>query len=64
MAAGHAQRARIDNASERDDGHVRSAAANVHHQIAAGLGDGKTGANGGHHCLFHQVYFRSLGSVG
>ena len=48
MTAGNAQRARIDDAEERDDGDVGCATADVYHHVASGLKDGQTGANGGH----------------
>ena len=46
------------------NGGVGGTAADVHHHVAAGLGDGQTGANGGHHRLLHQVHFFGFGNGG
>src|SRR5205814_1323050 len=64
LIAGHAHGARINDAAERDDGDVGGAAADIHHHVAAGLGDGQSGANSGHHGLLHQMHFAGFGAVG
>ena len=53
VIAGDAERARIDDAGHRDDSDVSRATTDIYHQVAAGLGDGQTGANGGHHRLLY-----------
>ena len=63
LVAGHAHGARVDDAGERDDGHVGGAAADIHHHVAVRLGDGQPRADGRHHGLFHQVHFTGLGAV-
>src|SRR5579863_6889097 len=60
LVAGHAHRTRIDDAAERNDGDVSSAAANIDNHVAAGLSDGKPGANRRHHRLLHQMHFARL----
>src|SRR5207248_1378994 len=64
LVAGHAHGTRVNDAAERDDSDVGSAAADIHHHVAAGLGDGQPGADGGHHGLLHQMNFAGLGAVG
>src|SRR5579871_104652 len=64
LVPGHADGARVDDAGERDDGDVGGAAADVDDHIAAGLGDGKTGADGGDHGLLDEVDLGGLGAVG
>ena len=64
MIASAAQRARIDNARERDHRDIGSATTDVYHQVAARLGDRHVGANGGHHRLLHEMNFRGLSAVG
>src|ERR1039458_2095406 len=46
LVAGHAHGARVDDAGERDDGHVGGAAADIHHHVAERLRDGQPGADG------------------
>ena len=40
------------------------AAADIDHHVAARLGDGQTGADGGYHGLLDQEHFTSLGAIG
>src|SRR5207247_658498 len=55
--------ARVDDAGERDDGDVRGAAADIDDHVAAGLGDGEAGADGGDHGLLDEVDFAGLGAI-
>ncbi len=49
---------------KRNHRDIGGAAADIDHHVAAGLGDGQTGADGGHHGLLHQVHFAGLGAIG
>ena len=49
---------------KRNDRDVRGAAADVHHHVARGLGNGKPRADGRHHGLFDEIHFAGLGAIG
>ena len=62
--AGQAQRRGGDDAAERDDGHFRGAAADIHDHRARRLGDGQVGAHGRGHGLLDEVRLTSAGLNG
>ena len=62
--AGQAQRRGGDDAAERDDGHFRGAAADIHDHRARRLGDGQVGAHGRSHGLLDEVRLTSAGLNG
>src|SRR6202012_1975600 len=64
LIAGHANGAGIDDAGKGDDGDVGGAAAYVDDHVAAGFGDGKARADGGHHGLFDEINLAGLGAIG
>ncbi len=64
LVAGHADGAGVDDAGERDDGDVGGAAADVDDHVAAGLGDGEAGADGGDHRLLDEMDLGGFGAVG
>ena len=64
LIAGHTHGTRIDDAAQRDDCDVGGAAADVDDHVAAGFGDGQTGADRGDHGLLDEVNFTRLGAIG
>src|SRR5580700_6168668 len=64
LVAGHAHGTGVDDATQRDDGDVGGAAADVNHHIAAGLGDGQSRADGRDHGLFDEMHFAGFGAIG
>ncbi len=63
LVAGHAHRARIDNARKRNHGDIRRSAADIDHHVARGLGNRQSGADRRHHRLLHQIDFAGLGAI-
>ena len=45
----------LHHTGQGDDGNIRGAAADIHHQVALRLGDVNAGADGGGHRLFDEV---------
>ena len=62
--AGQTQRAGGHDAAERDDGHLRGTAADVHHHGAGGLGHGQVGTHGRGHGLLDEVGLAGAGLDG
>src|SRR5690606_26799127 len=63
LVAAHANALGIDDARQGDDGDLRRAAPDVHHHVAARLGDGQTGADGRRHGLLDQVDLAGAGAL-
>ena len=64
LISGHAHGTRVNDAAQRNHRNVRCAAANVDHHVAAGLGDGQSGADRRYHGLLDQMHFAGLGAIG
>src|SRR5208337_268047 len=61
LVATHPHRFGIDDARQGDDRHFGGAAADVHHHVADGLGDGQPGADGRGHRLLDEIDFPGPG---
>ena len=63
LVAAHAHGTRVHDTRQRDDGHFRSTAADVHHHIGGRLLNGQVRADGGRHGLLDKIDFPGPGGL-